>query len=217
MKQKKYETRVWKPFQRKAYHEAWADKKIFGVLWEFGRDLRRCHKRIWRGYCDDDIFAIDAWFLGLMPTMLEDFRDHLHGYPESEDLKPQTLTITDEEKTSEGMLAWKAVLNRMIFLLREADEETCKRINPYAAEYAQARTEFEKKYGSFGEKLHAGNDRSDFTIVKGRRICFPGDTEEYREVSDKYFEEREKLERYRRECKDEALALFSKWFYALWD
>lgn len=217
MKQKKYETRVWKPFQRKAYHEAWVDKKIFGVLWEFGRDLRRCHKRIWRGYCDDDIFAIDAWFLGLMPTMLEDFRDHLHGYPESEDLKPQTLTITDEEKTSEGMLAWKAVLNRMIFLLREADEETCKRINPYAAEYAQARTEFEKKYGSFGEKLHAGNDRSDFTIVKGRRICFLGDTEEYREVSDKYFEEREKLERYRRECKDEALALFSKWFYALWD
>ena len=77
----KYETRVWKPFNRDSYRWAWKDKKLIGVVKEFGRDLHRCYQRIWRGYCDHDIFSIFDWFLGLMPTMLEDFRDHLHGFP----------------------------------------------------------------------------------------------------------------------------------------
>ena len=75
----KYKTLVWKPFRRTEYRDAWRKHNIIGVLKEFVRDLRRCHQRIWRGYCDYDIFAIDDWFLGLMPTMLEDFRDHLHA------------------------------------------------------------------------------------------------------------------------------------------
>lgn len=33
----------------------------------------------------------------------------------------------------------------------------------------------------------------------------------------KYFEYEKELEEYRMECKDKAFALFSKWFYSLWD
>ena len=43
------------------------------------------------------------------------------------------------------------------------------------------------------------------------------DAEEYTPISDLYHEEWLKIIEYRRACKDEALALFSKWFYDLWD
>ena len=217
MERKKYKTRVWRPFQREPYHWAWHDKKLTCVLQEFGRDLRPCHERIWRGYCDYDIFSIYDWFLGLMPTMLEDFRDHLHGYPEVPDSGPQKLALSEEDQSSEGMLVWKAVLDYMIFLLLEADEETCTRENPYEAEYSKEQSEFEKMYGPWGEKLMTAREKEDYRKGKGRRVYFPDNVEEYKPVSEKYFDERRKLEQYRRECKDEALALFSKWFYDLWD
>ena len=147
----KYETRVWKPFNRDSYRWAWKDKKLIGVVKEFGRDLHRCHQRIWRGYCDHDIFSIFDWFLGLMPTMLEDFRDHLHGFPSLPDSVSQQVVLDDEDMGSEGMTAWKAVLDRMIFLMREADEDTCTRENPYEAEHKKASDEFTEKYGLFGK------------------------------------------------------------------
>lgn len=50
-----------------------------------------------------------------------------------------------------------------------------------------------------------------------KKIYFPGDVEEYKELSEKYMEEERKLGQCRMECKNEALALFSKWFYDLWD
>ena len=81
----KCETSVWTPFRRQAYRREWCEKKILGIVKEFGRDLRRCHERIWHGYCDYDLFSIDDSFLGIMPSMLQEFRDNLHGCPVSED------------------------------------------------------------------------------------------------------------------------------------
>ena len=62
----KYQTGVWHPFRRDDYHWAWYDKKLWGVIRQFGRDLRRCHQRIWRGYCDYDLFSFGHWFLGIV-------------------------------------------------------------------------------------------------------------------------------------------------------
>jgi len=39
----------------------------------------------------------------------------------------------------------------------------------------------------------------------------------YKQISDKYLNEDEKLERYRRECKDKALDMLKQYFYDLWD
>lgn len=41
----------------------------------------------------------------------------------------------------------------MIFLLREASEETCTVKNPYEEENLKNHKEFTKKYGILGEKL----------------------------------------------------------------
>ena len=212
----KYKTLVWKPFRRTEYRDAWRKHNIIGVLKEFVRDLRRCHQRIWRGYCDYDIFAIDDWFLGLMPTMLEDFRDHLHGCPVAPDQISHPVFLDNEEKNSkdnELMNEWRGVLNRMIFLLREANEETCKHENQYYDQYCKAEEEFEEKYGRFGKKLLTEEEKKG----PGIRWHMMDEIAEYKPIHDLYFDEEKKLEAYRKECKEEAMALFNKWFYDLWD
>ncbi len=213
----KYQTNIWKPFDRENYHRAWKDGCVPGVVKEFLRDLRRCHERIWKGYCDFDTFSISGWFLGLMPTMLEEFRDHLYGFPSSPDSVSQQVVLDDEEKEADGMTQWKRILDRMAFLLKEADEDTCSRKNPFEDEYWKANKEFEEKNGSFGENLMTEEERKEKESGRGTGVYFPSDAEEYKPISDRYFEEERKIAEYRHACKDEALALFSKWFYDLWD
>lgn len=210
----KYRTRVWKPFDRENYHWAWKDGNVLGIIKEFCRDMRRCHERIWKGYCDYDTFSIFDWFLGLMPTMLEDFRDHTDGYPSRLDSERQNPALDDSQKDKAGMQAWKDVLDKMIFLMKETDEATCSRENPFEEEYRKAQKDFERKYGPFGEKLLTEEERKDHI---GTRVYFPSDVEEYKPISDQYFEELKKIHAYRHECKDQALALFSECFFDLWD
>ena len=214
----KYQTRVWRPFRRDDYHWAWHDKKLWGVIRQFGRDLLRCHQRIWRGYCDYDLFSIDHWFLGIMPSMLQEFKDTQHGCPVAPDcISHKVFLDRDDGKDDEALKSWNAILDRMIFLLKEADEETCRRTNPYEEEYLRVRREFEAKYGKWGEKLMTDREKDDLKNNRGRRVYFPGDTEEYKPLHDQYIAEERKIDQYRHDCKDEALALFSEWFYELWD
>jgi len=213
----KYKTQVWRPFQKDSYRWAWNEKKIVGVLQEFGRDIRRCHERIWRGYCDYDIFSIFDWFLGLMPTMLEDFKDHLHGCPAASEMHAHSVAPGSGDCVSEDMRAWIEVLERMNFLLRESDEEACSRKNPYQAEYDKAQAEFDEKYGPWGEKLMTDKEREDDRCGRGKRVYTLGHVPEFQEIDRKYMDEEKAIYQYRCACKDEALALFSKWFYDLWD
>jgi len=214
----KYKTRVWHPFQKDLYQISWREKKFIGVLEEFGRDLRRCHERVWRGYCDYDLFSICDWFLEIMPTMLEEFRDTQHGCPVVTD-KFDTKAYEEEDNSSfeENRKAWNAILDRMIFLLKEADEATCTKKNRYEDAYSKATEEFIEKYGIFGEKLLTEEEKEESKTRGSTRIYFPSDVEKYKPVSDRYIEAECELRKYQCECKDEALALFSKWFYDLWD
>ena len=200
-KEKKiYRTDLWKPFRRQSYRYAWYRKSILGIVREFGRD----------------------WFLGIMPVMLEEFKDNLHGYPSFEDDENPYIghaLIGDDfdEASEEGLTRWKEILDQMIFLLREADEDTCSKENPYEEQYNQASDEFEMKYGRFGEKLLTEEELEEERKTGNKRWYFPDDVEEYKPISDLYFGERRRLAQYREQSKNEALALFSKWFYSLWD
>ena len=49
----------------------------------------------------------------------------------------------------------------------------------------------------------------------GRVLHFPGEMPEYKDIEEKYYEEEKLLRKYREDCKNEALELFSKWFYSL--
>lgn len=214
----KYKTRAWKPFQRENYHWAWHEKHLIGVMQEVGRDLYRSHQRIWKGYCDYDIFSIFSWFLGIMPTMLQEYKENLHGYPDAPGLISHRVILADSDKEgNESFQAWNDVLNRLIFLLKEADEGTCTHENPYEEDYFRALKEFEGKYGSFGEKMMTKEERKEEKSGKGIRWYTLHDVDEYRPLAEKYIEEEKNIAQYRWNCKNEALELFSKWFYDLWD
>lgn len=168
-------------------------------------DLKCCKDRITKGYCEKDLWSIDYWFLEVMPSMLSDFQQDLKGCP----------GVFVEKYSEENChKEWEAVLKKMVFLLNEANEQTCKRINPYAEEHRKAFCEFEEKYGLFGEKLQTDEESSDKNT---RRIHFMSEVPEYAEISEQYSAAEKELSTYQDQCKNEALALFSEWFWDLWD
>ncbi|MBE5905017.1 MAG: hypothetical protein E7275_12150 [Pseudobutyrivibrio sp.] len=185
------------------------------TLTRWKNNIKYAYQRAHYGYCDRDIWNIDYWFLKVMPAMLEQFKETTHGYPDMEGAISHAVYDSGRDlvKDDAGMKAWKDVLDEMIFLLREADEDTCTRENPYDEEWRQAWDEFECKYGLFGEKLLTEEDLAG----PGRRAYLPAHLDEYKDISDKHTKENIEILKYRSECKHKALELFDKWFWNLWD
>lgn len=182
--------------------------------------IRKCIRWSWqrivRGYADCDKWNMYHYLQNLIPEMLQDMRDNCHGSP----------GYLGENYTNDaGILVndtchekWDQILDHMIFLWRESDEYTCTRKNPYDKEYHKAYDEFEDKYGFWGEKLQTEAElEENRKSGGGGTIHFMDELPEYKEISNRYFEEERKLERYRSKCKDEALDFLKEHFYALWD
>lgn len=106
----------------------------------------------------------------------------------------------------------------MIFLWKETDEATCSRKNPYEEEYMEAFGEFTDKYGILGKELQTEEEvEENRKRGGGGTVHFMHELPEYKEISDKYREQERRLEQYRNECKDEAMDMLKKYFFALWD
>ena len=200
---------TWQPFRWESYRYAWYSRKLFGVFRQFCDDLRCSYQRIKYGYCDYDLWNMYDWFLDLVPRMLEEHKSTRHGSPVVNE-----ADIGNDEALSR---AWDEVLDRMIFLFREASNETCTRTNPYADEYERISEEFREKYGLLGEKLMTDEEREDSHKHGGKRVHFPDELPEYKDIASKYFAECREIDSYREKSKDEAFALFAKYFYGLWD
>ena len=174
------------------------------------RNIKYSFQRVTKGYCDKDIWNIDYWFMNLMPDMLQQFKDTKHGSPSclgTEYVDEHGIFCIDECHAE-----WDKILDEMIFLFREMNEETCQKKNLYQKEHEDVLQEFEAKYGIFGEKLEEGKKNK-----LGRVLHFPSEIPEYKDIEEKYYAEEKALKQYREDCKNEALELFSKWFYSLWD
>ncbi len=103
------EIRIWHPFDRKLYSDAWRESKFFGVIHQFRDDIKCACQRVRYGYCKYDLWNIDSWFLDIMPRMLAEHKLTRHGSP--------MLDGQDENSTHK---AWDEVLDCMIFLFGEA-------------------------------------------------------------------------------------------------
>ena len=68
-----------------------------------------------------------------------------------------------------------------------------------------------KKVSSFSKKRRYGEK------MFSRRMHFPSEIDEYREVENNFYEAEKELDRYRENCKNQAFTLFAKWFFHLWD
>ena len=107
-----------------------------------------------------------------------------------------------------GDKKWGEILSRLTFLLREANENTCTKVNPYDEE-------FREKYGEWGEKILTDEDKTEAEKTGRHPVYLPHHMPEYKEICELHSEEERKLNAYREQCKNEALELFSKWFYSL--
>lgn len=184
------------------------------------RNIKYFYQRIKYGYCDSDVWSIDYWFLNVMPEMLQQLRDTAHGYPcfdERGISHAMYGAASSDDTDNTGMKQWDNILSEMIFLLNEANEDTCTKENIYQKDYDKAQEEFDKKYGMFGEKLMTEEEKAEEKEKGTRRIYLLGDVPEYKEISELYFNESRALSDYRNDCKNKALELFSKWFWNLWD
>ena len=158
------------------------------------RNLRHSYQRVKYGYCDRDVWSIDWWFLNVVPNMLEDLRDTTHSYPVEFANSHNVKKINDKGEPDAGAQKWDAVLREMIHLFREANKETCSMKNPYQNEY---------------DKYLMQN----YDLEKGKQH----ENKEYDALAKLYLEEEAEICEYREKCKNKALALFSKWFWDLWD
>lgn len=215
-RRKEYDPRrIWTLFDREAYHWAWVDKKFSGVIRTFAKDLKCCKQRISRGWCDADLYSIHDWFLATVPAMLEQYQKTRHGSPGilGKNYQNQDGVFVNDTCHEE----WDAILERMIFLFREADEYNCQRKNPCEDEYMRMRELFDREYGCFGEKLETPEEETERMRTGAHTVHFPSEVPEYAGIDEKYRAEEKKLEAYRNQCKDEAFQMFSKWFFHLWD
>ena len=181
---------------------------------------RMAKQRVKRGFCDRDVWDIDIWFCNTISPMLKQLAKNHTGY-QCLDEKGNIIKHLIVEKTDEedAMYAkrWKDAILHLAFLADEMNEDRCSMKNPYDKEWRRNSRAFEKKYGTFGEKLRTDEDKNG----KLHQLYFPEDDpvkgKEYRKTSDLHFKYEMKIERYREKCKNEFFRLFSKYFHYLWD
>ena len=195
-------TGIWRPFTEPEYKKPW---KIIKLIRQIVRDIKWSHQRIWKGYCDYDLFSIDDWFTKIMPNMLKEFKKNRHSSPVGSNCIAHAIFMNEEERDQDFHSEWDKVLERMIFLLGEMDDATCSQQNPYEDEYFEVVHKLMKK----------PVENADGTFT--RRYPNLADYPEYRELEEKYDEEEHRVNMYRQNCKEEFFKLFDECFYDLWD
>lgn len=104
--------------------------------------IRNFIQRGKKGYCDEDLYSIDAWFIDIFPRMLEEFIECKRGYPynrerlyeEVKNMPPVWLErqkevvnkmlekYGDSYNLEDGMCCWIIILLRMKHCFERCDE-----------------------------------------------------------------------------------------------
>ena len=123
----------------------------------FIRNIQFAYQRIRYGFCENDVWDINRWFMNVVPAMLDDLRESALDFPgcllsNGNEINGQKL-IQDQNEMESAAEKWNTILKQMAFYIREADEDNCSRKNPYENQYHMTNEEFYKKYDKFGEKM----------------------------------------------------------------
>ena len=188
-------------------------------------NLKWSRQRGKRGYCEYDLYSISDWFIRVVPEMIEEVRIKRFGIPNvlmekvgrsyNVDFQKDYFNLpkdVQDKIEKKANSKWDEILSKMVFLLREVNEDTCSKKNPYEEEYYKAREEFTTKYGDFGEKLLTKEDKEHAKKTGSCRAYFMYELPEYTEIHNKYFEEEGKIYEYREACQREGLEMFVNWF-----
>lgn len=178
--------------------------KILAKIKHFFKCVKWSKQRITRGYCDCDVWEMFSFLQTLIPDMLQTLKDTRTGSPGylGENYTNENGILVNDTCHEE----WNCILDKMIFLWREAEKDTCSQKNPFDEAHSKAMDEFTERFGLFGNKLQTEKElEENRKRGGGGTIHFMDELPEYKEISDKYREEEKRLEEYRRKCKDEAI------------
>lgn len=191
-------------------------KKCKPLAWlkHFGRCLKWSKQRIVRGYADCDVWDMRFYLQKLIPDMLETLRDTRHGSPAclGQNHTDENGILVNDDCHEE----WTKILNRMIFLWRESDEDTCTQKNQYDEEHTKAFSEFTDKYGLFGEALETEEEKAK-NGPEYHTLHMMSELPEYQEIDEKYMQREKELAEYREDSQKQALDMMKQWMSHLWD
>lgn len=162
--------------------------------------LKWAYQRIKKGYCDQDLsYGVENWLLEMLPEAIDEINKEDHrvpgiihcevveefGFPLEEYWNACNDNIQEIRKQvdAEAERRWHNILSRISFLLRESVDWKCTKPNTLEEEYSCA---CEKR-------------RNQIEVP------------DFEELQKRYFEEENKLEEYREQCKKEAAELLIKW------
>lgn len=127
--------------------------KPIAAIKQIGTCIRYSRQRIVRGYADCDWWDMYTYLQRVIADMLQDMRDHHIGSPAY--LGESRIDENGIEVHDHCHEEWDKILDRMIFLWREADESTCSKKNPYEEEYFSGGEKLRKKYYEEEEKIES--------------------------------------------------------------
>lgn len=85
---------------------------MFWKIREKLNELKMQKQRAKKGFCVEDTWSVDYWFLNTVPKILTELNKNRTGYP---------MGMTDKE--------WGDIIDRMIFCFTEANDYTCSQTN----------------------------------------------------------------------------------------
>ena len=177
------------------------------------------YQRVRYGFCMNDVWNMNDWFLQIMPYMLHVLREESHGFPSQVINEiPERDSIAPDQRGEICATKWDEILADMEHCFLEANSDTCSRKNPYKDRMRAADREFDRKYGFWGEKLMTKEEKKR---LRKDKSSFPVHTmyevPRYRKIIAKYNAAEKELNDYSLECCKKGLDQFVKWFYCLND
>jgi len=169
--------------------------QLFYRLCDYRHEIKYKWQRGFRGYSTRDAWSIDSWFEEIMPRILAELKNNLHGCPAEFTIGEDGKKIQDVEK---GCEEWKAILDRMIFCFKEMNEESCSLKNEFAKEY---------------HKQKFGNDFLEKLSINEPMALNEADPE----LEQKYKQKQKEIYEYREKMKNEGFDILKTHFWNLWD
>lgn len=114
--------------------------KILAKIKHFFKCVKWSKQRITRGYCDCDVWEMFSFLQTLIPDMLQTLKDTRTGSPGylGENYTNENGILVNDTCHEE----WNCILDKMIFLWREAEKDTCSQKNPFDEAHSKAMDEF---------------------------------------------------------------------------
>jgi hypothetical protein len=125
--------------------------------------IRKIVDRYKKGFCDEDLWNIDYWFLSTLPKMLDEFAEKTIGYPSD------FMEDGDDEK---GMEEWKKTIREMSNHFKEANNPS-KEVNEFAEELFN---KYDSSLGDVNKK-----ETKEEKELRDKWIKREGEIEEYKD------------------------------------